>query len=398
MIRLYSLGPSCYTKRMEKGAANPMRAQVFSLPALLREQFEALEARSRRLLPTSTIFAIRETILTGCGDSQIAGALLRDEWQRLSGMPTRALNAMAAARYETALPRRPAPQDPLVVAVSVSGGVARTIEAAEQWRARGAATTALTANADSDLARAADYVYELTLPQLAGAGGPGVRSFLLAAQALYLWAVRLSEVRGRITQDEAGAKRARWLESVAALADCLPGLDAALGQLAAEWQGLRRFELLGSGPARAAAAFGAAKILEASGHPAIRQDIEEWVHLQYFAHDPDECGVLLLSNASDAAYSRAREIAPYLRRLGRPCRAFTDERGAAEFPPAIVLPTPPAAAFAPFLQCAALALFAARLSECCGAEYGRGGRGRWQDCADGRTTRQSARLPLPERD
>ena len=62
--------------RMDERPANPMRNQVFSLPQLLREQFDVLEGRSRALLPTPTIFASREVILTGCGDSQIAGDLL----------------------------------------------------------------------------------------------------------------------------------------------------------------------------------------------------------------------------------------------------------------------------------------------------------------------------------
>ena len=386
---------------MDERPANPMRAQVFSLPELLREQFDALEARSRALLPTPTIFAIREVILTGCGDSQIVGDLLCAEWQRLTGIPTRALNAMEAARYETALPRQQHPQDPLVLAISISGEVARTLEATEQWRARGASTVALTANPTSSLARAAAHCFEVTLPHKKGASGPGVRSFFLAAQALYLLAVRLGEVRGRYTQEAAAALRAEWLDSATALEGTLPALDAALAGLAEEWQELPRYELLGSGSARAAAAFGAAKILEASGHPAIHQDIEEWVHLHYFAHDPVNCGTLLLCPTNDAAYSRARELEPFLQRLGRPYRALTDARGAKDFAageasPAIALPTPPAAAFTPLYHCAALALFAAHLSEICGAEYGRGGRGPWQDCADGGTTRRSRRLPIPE--
>ena len=373
---------------------NPMRQQILSLPQLLREQFAVLEARSRTLLPTPTIFAIREVILTGCGDSQIAGALLREEWQRLTGIPARAVNAMQAARYETTLPRQAAPQDPLLLAISVSGGVARTIEAAEQWRARGATTVALTGNPGSPLGQRAEYVYELTIPPLENAGGPGVRSFLLAAQALYLLALRFGEVRGRFTQDEAGALRDRWLESVDSLESSLPALDATLRDLAYEWQGLRRYELLGSGPARAAAAFGAAKILEASGHPTVHQDIEEWVHLHYFAHDPAACGTFLLCASEDAACGRAREIEPYLRRLGRPHRVLTDARGSPGWAPAMAMPTPPAPPFLTFLHSTALALFAAHLSEVCGAEYGRGARGPWQDCAAGHTTRNSERLPL----
>lgn len=374
---------------------NPMQQQVLHTPHLLREQFAALEERSRALLPTPTIFAIREAILTGCGDSQIAGALLREEWLRLTGIPIHAWNAMQSARYEPAMPRRQSPQDPLVVAISISGGVARTLEAAEQWRARGATVVALTANPLSPLGQAAETIYELTIPPLKGAGGPGVLSFLLAAQALYLLAVRFGEVRGRFTQDEAQALRDRWLAGLDIMERCLPALDSSLQQIAAEAQGLRRFELLGSGSAREAAAFGAAKILEASGHPSLHQDIEEWVHLHYFAQDPLDCGTWLLCTSEDPAFSRARELEPYLRRLGRPYWLLTDEQGGQQMANAIALPQSPSEAFTASLQSVALALFAAHLSECCAAEYGRGARGPWQDCANGRTTRLSERLPIP---
>ncbi|MCY3936436.1 MAG: SIS domain-containing protein [Chloroflexi bacterium] len=374
---------------------NPMREQVLLSPQLLREQFAAMEERSRALLPTPTIFAIREVILTGCGDSQIAGALLREEWLRLTTIPTQAWNAMQAARYEPALPRRQSPQDPLVVAISISGGVARTLEAAEQWRARGATVVALTANPASPLGQAAEFIYELTIPPLEGDGGPGVLSFLLATQALYLLAIRFGEVRGRFTQDEAQALREGWSQGLVKVEQYLPTLDSTMQRITGEAKVLSRYELLGSGPARAAAAFGAAKILEASGHPALHQDIEEWLHLHYFAQDPLECGTWLLCSSDDPAFSRARELEPYLRRLERPHCYLTDEQGAALLTHAIDLPIAPCAVFTAAVQALALALFAAHLSERCGAKYGRGARGPWQDCADGRTTRLSERLPLP---
>ncbi len=376
---------------------NALQAQAHSLPTLLKEQFAPLEARSRTLLPTATLFAIRRVLLSGCGDSQIVAALLSAEWRARSGIPTHALNAMQAARYEPQLAATSRhPQDPLLLAISISGEVARTVEAAEQWAARGATVVALTANPESRLAHTTPHVYQLDLPPFVSA--PGLRSFFLAAQAIQLLALRFGEVRGRFTQEQAAQQRADWLSAAAVLAAALPDLDKDMKARAEKWQGLPRYELLGSGTERAAAAFGAAKLLEASGVSAQHQDIEEWLHLNYFAKDPAECGTWLLASANDPAFSRAQELAAVLRRLGRPHCLLTDGRGAEKWEGAadtvIALPAM-MGAFRPLLLCAALALFAAHLSELQGAEYGRGARGPWRDSEEGGTTRRSLRLPLP---
>jgi hypothetical protein len=91
-----------------------------------------------------------------------------------------------------------------------------------------------------------------------------------------------------------------------------------------------------------------------------------------------------------------REVEPFLQRLGRPYRILSDASAAAECGATIALPAPPDPVFAPLVYAAALALYAAWLSAELGAEYGRGARGRWQDCRDGATTRNSERLPAAE--
>lgn len=376
------------------GADDAMRAQVYSVPELLASQYEALEAATRALLPTPAIFALREVILTGCGDSQIAGQLLREAWTRLTGIPCVALTAMQAARFEPELPRKSRPHTPLVVAVSSSGDVARTVEAAQQWRRSGALTVALTANRDSRLARAAERRLQITLPPFVAA--PGVRSFFLCAAALYLLAVRIGEVRGRFGQAEADHLRTRLPHAADVLARMLPAVEPQLAALAGAWRGHRRFELLAGGPARAAAAYGRAKLLEATGVPAVDQDVEEWVHLDYFARDPEGCATLVLCPPPARDRGRVRELEPLLRRLGRPYRILTDPALADQFRAAIALPAAGDDLLAPLPYAAALALFAARLSAEQGAEYGRGARGRWRDCRDGATTRHSQLLPIEE--
>ncbi len=373
------------------GADNAMRAQVFSLPDLLAGQYEAVEAATRGLLPTPAIFALREVILTGCGDSRIAGQLVREAWVRLTGIPCRALTAMQAARFEPELPRARYPHASLVVAVSSSGDVARTVEAAQQWRQGGALTVALTANPESRLAGAAELCLPITLPPFPAA--PGVRSFFLSAAALYLLAVRIGEVRGRFHQADADRLRTRIPRTADLLARMLPAIEPQLAALARHWRGHRRYELLAAGPARAAAAYGRAKLLEATGVPATDHDVEEWVHLGYFAHDPEACATLVLCPPPARDLGRVREIEPLLRRLGRPYRVLTDPALAGEFRNAMALSAGDGDSLPALPHAAALALFAAWLSAEQGTEYGRGARGRWRDCRDGATTRNSQLLP-----
>ena len=57
---------------MTEEKMNPMKAQVMSLPELLREQYRDLEPKTRTVLSTPEIFSLQHVILTGCGDSWAA--------------------------------------------------------------------------------------------------------------------------------------------------------------------------------------------------------------------------------------------------------------------------------------------------------------------------------------
>src|SRR6266581_2542775 len=88
--------------------------------------------------------------LVGCGDSHYAGLATRFAFERWSGVPTEALESLEFSRYAI----ESAPADALVIAVSNSGRVVRTVECALVARARGIASVGLTYNPDSRLAEA----------------------------------------------------------------------------------------------------------------------------------------------------------------------------------------------------------------------------------------------------
>jgi glucosamine--fructose-6-phosphate aminotransferase (isomerizing) len=207
---------------------------------------------------------------------------------------------------------------------------------------------------------------------------------------LYHLAIRIGEVRGRYTMDEAGALR----RQLAGLADAIEaGLDAAAtaaGALAERWAEHSGTDLLGSGPGRASADYGAAKLLEAAGVRGYGQDLEEFAHLHYFAADTTT-PVLLVTSSTSAARSRAAEVAKLLETLGRPAATLSDE-------PLIGAHLPHAAGvaeiFQPLLHIAPLALLADEVMRRRGEEPGRGGRDGWAESVDGATIRDSA-ISLP---
>ena len=57
--------------------SNAMCRQVWSLPELLRQQYEDLEQKTRKVLTTPEIFSIQRIVLTGWGDSPAAAPATR---------------------------------------------------------------------------------------------------------------------------------------------------------------------------------------------------------------------------------------------------------------------------------------------------------------------------------
>jgi len=82
-----------------------------------------------------------------------------------------------------------------------------------------------------------------------------------------------------------------------------------------QWKDIPEFVYVGAGPMFGVAMFSAAKMLEASGDPAMAQDTEEWAHLQYFGAREDTPTVLM--SAADRDADRMAEVARAAQSIGR---------------------------------------------------------------------------------
>ena len=103
--------------------------QVRSLPELIRNQYEDLERKTRSALSTPEIFKVMRVTLTGCGDSYAASLAVRDAFASLTGLAVDVIPSIELSRSYDRSFFGWAPLNPLVIAVSNSGSVARCFHA-----------------------------------------------------------------------------------------------------------------------------------------------------------------------------------------------------------------------------------------------------------------------------
>lgn len=289
---------------------NSMIAQVYSLPELIRICLPTIDDTIRRTLNHQFCLSIKRVFLTGCGDSHHASLNAELAFESLAGLPCEAQTALQFARYTAPYLPNPGPNTVAVIGVSVSGEVARTFEALLQARRFDAVAVGLTATPGSRVAQAGEYtIYSTTpnFPDPPGVHTPGIRSFTANQLALYLIAIRVGEVRGALTTAQANELRQELLNLAEAAEALIPTWDANAKAAAEAWKDAQEFVFVGGGPNFGSALFSAAKVLEASGDPALGQDTEEWAHLQYFARHPDTPTLLISTGEGDLL--RAVEVA-----------------------------------------------------------------------------------------
>lgn len=368
---------------------NAMRRQVMSLPNLIKEQYEDLEPKTRKVLTTPEIFSIQRIILTGCGDSYAAALATKHAFEMLTNIPTEVVTAIELSRLYSKKQLGFAPLNPLVIAVSNSGGVARVGEAIQRVNKCGGFTLGITGNTESLLGKNASKVLELDIPPFESA--PGTRSYMVSVMSLLLMAIRIGEVRGSYTMDQAMSYRYDIANQADALEKLLPNMDEQVLQIADEWKRMEAYDFIGAGFDYAAAWFGHAKIYEAIGKYAMHINTEEWLHLNFFMKNIDDIGTVLIANTTNSTFSRAKELAKYMEMLGRPSMIITD--GTKEDfdidTNYIQVPKTEYPITMPLTQYVPICLLAGYIGEMLGEKDGRGCEGRWKFCEGGASVRNS---------
>ncbi len=243
---------------------------------------------------------IQHLWLTGCGDSAFAGLAAQLAFQRHSGLTAHPVHALDLARYRM----RALPGGSAVIALSFSGQVGRTIEAAIQARRAGHHVVALTNATAGPLALASSEVLPVGVPTLGFS--PGTSTYVAMLGTLLRLAAALAELRGDPGELMSGLSRLPEQVKATLEAAAEPCVLAAQALLPARW-----VAFLGAGPNEATARFGAAKLLEGPQRLGVATNLEEWAHEEYFvtgAGDP-----VVLVNPSGASHDRGEEILSELR-------------------------------------------------------------------------------------
>jgi glucosamine--fructose-6-phosphate aminotransferase (isomerizing) len=213
---------------------------------------------------------------------------------------------MEIGRY--LLPRHPTTSPkPIVIAISSSGEVARTLEVVEIANQLEYPTIGLTNSSECTLAEITRFHIVSPLDTLPVS--PGLLSYLSSLLAGWALAYHWSHA----------STRQKVRDSISRLLYDLPEWISSEQSVAIEVAQRFPMELpvvfLGSGPAFASAMFASAKLIEATGQLAWAQDVEEWCHIEYFC-DPAGLPLWLLS-AKGRSESREEEAVSAAQAIGR---------------------------------------------------------------------------------
>ncbi len=230
-----------------EAVANAMRGRLTDDGAVSFREFTHSDDELKR---------IREVLLLGMGTSRHAamiGELAIEDW---AGLPARALDA-AEFRY-----RRPTfGEDTLAVVITQSGETADSIVGLHQAKERGALTVAVTNVFASTAARDADgSIYLHAGPEI---GVASTKTFLSHVVSLYLLAMRLAVVHGRISLE----RRQELVASLRALPDQIRDLlarEKEIASLAHRYSHHKNFLYTGRGMGYPVALEGALKLKEIS--------------------------------------------------------------------------------------------------------------------------------------
>jgi glutamine---fructose-6-phosphate transaminase (isomerizing) len=265
----------------------------------IEEQVKGLLVNYPTLKKTSKIYIV------GCGDSYYAGIACQQLLNKYLKIPIEVYQALEFSRYTY----ENCDENSVVLAVSNSGMVARTVECAIRAKEMGALALGITSNKNSPLAQASNDIIEIKIPPVVGLV-PGTRSYAGSMVSLAIFGFVLAEALGKINE-EVKQEAIQYLGKVGTMMrDTVENNYDQISKYVNEYVGdgkeVTIFHVLGSGPNVATAHFGTMKLLEAAAFESVPQGIEEWAHSQYFVTHKGSHVIFILPKGR--AYDRALEV------------------------------------------------------------------------------------------
>ncbi len=290
-----------------------MIPQIKDFPKIIREHIEPWGRMIQGVLTKDEAQALNCIFITGDGDSFHASHSAEMAFHTIAGVPCEPLSAQRFLNYKVEWLPVYEPGRTLVIGVSASGTTRRLIDSLERANARGAITIGLTGRQGSALTKVANRVICVDLPAMGPA--PGMRSYIGSLLGLYLFAIRIGELRDNLNQEEIKSLY-KELSNLSEVMDATIGAVEEPARDAAE--ALKASPILvfiGSGPSYGTAIFSAAKVVEAAGVFSVGQDLEEWTHVEFFAYPTDTPTFIIAPPGK--SHWRAIDLADMAKNYGR---------------------------------------------------------------------------------
>jgi glucosamine--fructose-6-phosphate aminotransferase (isomerizing) len=192
-----------------------MQKEIFEQPKAIADTLDAVAGISPELFGDGAYSAFKnvdQVLILACGTSYYAGCAARYWLEGIAGVPT-AVEIASEYRYRDSVPN---PRT-LVVTITQSGETADTLAALKHARALGMQTTLTVCNvATSAMVRECRFAY-LTRAGVE-VGVASTKAFTTQLVGLFLLALALAQVRGRLTdaQEAAHLKALRHLPTAVA--------------------------------------------------------------------------------------------------------------------------------------------------------------------------------------
>lgn len=309
---------------------NPLRRQCMSIPDLCEDQINGVLKGIAGTIPPEVIKQCRRVIVTGCGDSYLAARACIPAFHKFNnafGNNFDYMRCIEVSRLADFDPRYASAT--LVVGVSASGGPRRVSEALQRARHYGCKTLALTNKPESPAAQAAEYSLIVNTPAFPEAS-PGLRNYYASLCGLYGLAAYMGECKGLSPKGTVDGLMSAIREFTGSYAKVLDSIDSQIFELANAWKGFKKFESVADDINYSSAYFIGAKFVEVCGIMTATMDAEDWCHVNFFAHDPEITGTIVVASKGENDRSRIAETIHQMRGVGRPVLLIADG-GKADF-------------------------------------------------------------------
>jgi len=284
-----------------------MLKEVEEQADFLKEGYENLLKQTREIIKKYNPKENFDKIyISGCGDSYYAGIAMRELIVKYTGIDTEVYQAIEFSRYAY----KECTENSLVIAISNSGEVARTIECAVRGKEKGALAIGITSDGESRLAKRANEIINIDIPPVVGLV-PGTMSYTGSMLGLAALAFELGYQIDYITKEKQQELLDYLVDVGKMMKNTVKENFELVGKYVDEYfdeenSQVKIYHILGSGPNYATAQFGTMKLLEAASFVSIPQGIEEWAHSQYFVTDKNTHVIFITPQG--ASHDRANEV------------------------------------------------------------------------------------------